>query len=384
VHLQKLQLTDFKSHGEACLEFSSGVNCFLGDNGSGKTNILDAIHYLGNCKSFFNPIDSQNIRHGAEFMVIDGTFSLPDAALDGGDGAADDILDRVVCAVKRGQKKSFKRNEKQYAKLADHIGRYPVVMIAPSDAELIQGGSEVRRRLMDQIISTFDRPYLDRLMDYNRLLLQRNNLLRYFAENRKWDAAQIAPWNDRMVPLAQHIHQARKDFVSGFVGTFDGLHRELCGGREQVALEYSSSLFDGDFAGQLEAATSKDRHLRRTTVGIHKDELSCTLSGHPIKRFGSQGQQKTFLLALRLAQVAYLERAVGRPPILLLDDIFDKIDQHRAGALMAHVSNSAFSQVILTDTALGRIPALLSEAGIVPRVFEITPEGIVQHEAQPV
>jgi DNA replication and repair protein RecF len=284
--------------------------------------------------------------------------------------------DRVVCAVKRGQKKSFKRNDKLYTKLADHIGKFPVVMIAPSDTELIHGGSEVRRRLMDQIISQFDRGYLDRLMDYNRLLLQRNNLLRYFAENRKWDPEQIAPWNERMVPMATFIHEARKVFITRFVETFDGIHRELCGGREQVGLDYSSGLSTGDFAAQLSEAAPDDRRLRRTTVGVHKDDLSCTLGGRPIKRFGSQGQQKTFLLALRLAQVAYLAKAVGRPPILLLDDIFDKIDQHRAGALMAHVASNDFGQVIITDTALGRIPALLRAAGIEPRVFAVSPDGV--------
>ncbi len=369
VHLIKLQLVDFKNHKEACVELGSGVNCFLGDNGSGKTNILDAVHYLGNCKSFFNPIDSQNIRHNAEFMVVDGTFELLEPE-------GDLRTDRVVCAVKRGQKKSFKRNDKLYTKLADHIGKFPVVMIAPSDTELIHGGSEVRRRLMDQIISQFDRGYLDRLMDYNRLLLQRNNLLRYFAENRKWDPEQIAPWNERMVPLATFIHEARKVFITRFVETFDGIHRELCGGREQVGLDYSSGLSTGDFAAQLSEAAPDDRRLRRTTVGVHKDDLSCTLGGRPIKRFGSQGQQKTFLLALRLAQVAYLAKAVGRPPILLLDDIFDKIDQHRAGALMAHVATNDFGQVIITDTALGRIPALLRAAGIEPRVFAVSPDGV--------
>lgn len=310
-------------------------------------------------------------------MVVDGTFEMPEPE-------GDLRSDRVVCAVKRGQKKSFKRNDKLYAKLADHVGKFPVVMIAPSDTELIHGGSEVRRRLMDQIISQFDRGYLDRLMEYNRLLLQRNNLLRYFAENRKWDPEQIAPWNERMVPLATFIFEVRSEFISRFVETFDRIHRELCGGREEVSLAYSSELSMGDFASQLSTAAPDDRRLRRTTVGIHKDDLSCTLAGRPIKRFGSQGQQKTFLLALRLAQVAYLAQAVGRPPILLLDDIFDKIDQHRAGALMAHVVSNDFSQVIMTDTALGRIPALLRASGVEPRVFQVSHDGValIEHASE--
>jgi len=372
MRLLRLQLLDFKNHHEVEMGFCAQVNCLLGDNGTGKTNVLDAVHYLGNAKGYFNPIDSQNIRHGQASFMVEGTFSLEDGK--------DVEEDRVACAVVKGQKKVLKRNGKAYGKLADHVGRYPVVMIAPADAALVHEGSEVRRKWMDQVISQYDRPYLDRLIQYHHLVQQRNNLLRYFAENRTYDSDQLAPWDERMVPLAEAIAAQRRVFVEEFVPEFQRIHAVLCGGRETVGLGLHSKVEPGQFADALEAAREDDRRLRRSTAGVHKDDVDFRLGEHVLKRFGSQGQQKTFLLALRLAQVEHLAHRVGRRPVLLLDDIFDKIDAHRAGALMEVLGQAQFGQVFISDTDRNRIPGLLDEAGVPYRSWWVDAHGVTAME----
>ena len=372
MHLIRLQLLDFKNHREVEMNLSSQVNCLLGDNGTGKTNVLDAVHYLGNAKGYFNPIDSQNIRHGQPSFMVEGTFVL--------EGDDDREEDRVACAVIKGQKKVLKRNGKAYGKLADHVGRYPVVMIAPADSALLHEGSEVRRKWMDQVISQYDRPYLDALIQYHHLVQQRNNLLRYFAENRTFDAEQLNPWDERMVPLAEAISVKRRAFIAEFEPEFQRIHALLCGERESVGLSLHSLVEDGGFAEALEAALADDRRLRRSTVGIHKDDVDFRIGDHVLKRFGSQGQQKTFLLALRLAQVEHLARRVGRRPILLLDDIFDKIDAHRAGALMKVLGQARFGQVFISDTDQERIPALLGKAGVSHQSWWVDESGLTPME----
>ncbi len=375
MRLLRLQLLDFKSHHEVEMSLCAQVNCLLGDNGTGKTNVLDAVHYLGNAKGYFNPIDSQNIRHGQPSFMVEGTFSLDE------DGATEE--DKVTCAVIKGQKKVLKRNGKAYSKLADHIGRYPVVMIAPADAALLHDGSEVRRKWMDQVISQYDRPYLDRLIQYHHLVQQRNNLLRFFAENRTYDPDQLAPWDDRMVPLAEAIAQQRAVFVAEFEPEFQRIHGLLCMGKESAGLGLHSKVEAGQFAAALEGAREDDRRLRRSTVGVHKDDVDFRLGDHALKRFGSQGQQKTFLLALRLAQVEHLARRVGRRPVLLLDDIFDKIDAHRAGALMEVLGQARFGQVFISDTDKDRIPALLREAQVPFKAWWVNAEGVVSLTPEP-
>ena len=369
MRLTRLQLLDFKNHEEVEMELCAQVNCLLGDNGTGKTNVLDAVHYLGNAKGYFNPIDSQNIRHGKTAFLVEGTFAVEDPA-----GEVE--LDRVACAVAKGQKKLLKRNGKAYAKLADHVGRYPVVMIAPSDSVLILDGSEVRRKWMDAVISQYDRPYLDRLIQYHHLVQQRNILLRYFAENRVWDEAQLSPWDEQMVPLAEAIAAERIRFLEEFTPEFQRIHGGLSGGRETVGLSLHTKVFAGRFAESLQEARDDDRRLRRSTVGIHKDDVDFRIGDHPLKRFGSQGQQKTFLLALRLAQVEHLARRVGRRPILLLDDIFDKIDAHRAGALMEALGQADYGQVFISDTDNARIPDLLAKAGVDHASWWVSEDGV--------
>ena len=375
MRLTRLQLLDFKNHEEVELDLCPQVNCFLGDNGTGKTNVLDAIHYLGNAKGYFNPIDSQNIRHGREAFLVEGTFSLTNEH--------GEELDKVACAVAKAQKKRLKRNGKAYDKLADHVGRYPVVMIAPADSVLVLEGSEVRRKWMDMVISQYDRPYLDRLIQYHHLVQQRNNLLRYFAENRTWDEDQLAPWDERMVPLAEAIGEERSRFLEEFEPEFQQIHAGLCRGKEEVRLSRLTRVEKDSFGEALMEARDNDRRLRRSTVGIHKDDIDFRIGDHPLKRFGSQGQQKTFLLALRLAQVEHLAKRVGRRPILLLDDIFDKIDAHRAGALMETLGKARFGQVFISDTHRERIPELLKTSDVPFSSWWVDGEGMTSMDVAP-
>lgn len=361
MQLTGLQLLHFKNWEEVDLAFGPGVNCLLGDNGSGKTNVLDAVHYLCLTKSYFNPLDQHNIAHGEDHMLVTGTFERKGK------------VEHVSCGVHKGVKKTMRRNDKAYERLADHVGRFPAVMIAPDDATIIHEGSEARRKWMDSVICQSDRPYLQRLMEYNKALAQRNNLLRYFAENRTWDAGMLEPWTERMIPGAQEIRARREAFVQAFNPIFEGVYAALSGQRERAQVVYRTHVGEGEeqVRSMWKDAEADDRRLRRTTVGTHKDDLVFELDGHPLKRMGSQGQQKSFLIALRLAQLAFIEAATGVKPLLLLDDIFDKIDEKRVAALMDLVTKEEVGQVFITDTSLGRIPSLFQEAGADVRVYQI-------------
>lgn len=359
--LEQLHLLHFKNHKGSDLTFGAQVNCLVGDNGSGKTNVLDAVHYLCHTKSYFNAIDAQNISHGEDFMLIQGAFQR------------NDQLEKVSCAVEKGVKKVFRRNDKAYDRLADHVGRFPAVMIAPDDATLIHEGSAMRRKWLDSVISQFDRTYLNHLIDYNKALNQRNILLRYFGENRKWDEAALEPWDVLIAPLAIYIRSKRAEFLKLFSPEFQSTHADITGGVEDVGMTYESAVSteEAAFLTQLKSAQGEDRRLRRSTVGIHKDDVRFELGTYPLKRFGSQGQQKSFLIALRLSQLAYIEKATGVKPILLLDDIFDKIDEKRVQALMRRVTEGGFGQVFITDTDLGRIPTMFRETGAEVQVYEV-------------
>ena len=362
MQLKSLHMINFKNHLGGDLEFSDRVNCLLGDNGSGKTNILDALYYLCFCKSYFNPVDVQNITHGEQFMMIKGVFErLGEKEI-------------ISCGVKKGSKKVFKRNEKSYSRLLEHIGKFPSVIIAPDDSEIVRGGSEVRRKWIDIVISQYDRSYLDALVDYNKSILQRNNLFKYFAENRIYDVDMIEPWDVRIAPLAVKIANERSKFISEFLPVFDKTYKDLSGGAEEVSIEYKSSVIgdEKDFLEVLNNSREDDRRLRRTTCGTHRDDLVFKIGEHPMKKFGSQGQQKTLLVALRLAQLEFLESTTGIKPILLLDDIFDKIDGKRAEALIKRVTDGSFGQVFITDTHMGRIPEMFKSTGAEVRVFEVS------------
>ncbi|RZJ25482.1 MAG: DNA replication and repair protein RecF, partial [Flavobacterium sp.] len=314
MHLKKISLFNYKNFGDAVFDFDSKINCFTGRNGIGKTNVLDAVYHLAYGKSYFNPMAVQNIKHGEDFFVIDGAFDK-----DGRD-------EQIVCSVKKGQKKILKRNGKIYDKFSDHVGLIPLVIISPSDRDLITEGSETRRRFIDTVISQLDAHYLQDLISYQKVLVQRNALLKYFAANRTVDKETLGIYNEQLNALGQPIFEKRKKFLSDFIPIFSKHHHAITDSAESVQLVYQSDLSDKDFLELLDENFDRDRVLQYTSAGIHKDDLSFEIDGHPIKKFGSQGQQKSFLIALKLAQFDFVKKRSGEKPILLFDDIFDKLD----------------------------------------------------------
>jgi DNA replication and repair protein RecF len=295
--------------------------------------------------------DSQNIRHAEDFFVLQGRYDRS--------GEAEDIY----CGFKTGQKKKFRRDKKEYERLSDHIGLLPLVMISPADSILIQGGSEERRRFMDSVISQFDRPYLDWLLKYNRALQQRNNLLKYFASSQTLDLDSLDVWDSQLVATGEKIHQRRKQFLEDLLPVFQRYYDSISKGNEKVSLEYNSQLNDGDFAILLKESLPKDRMLQFTTVGIHKDDLDLKLGDYPIKRLGSQGQNKTYLIALKFAQFDFIRSVNAVKPILLLDDIFDKLDSERVGQIVKLVSGDNFGQIFITDTNREHLSGIITETG---------------------
>lgn len=364
--LERISLVNFKNHAEANLNFSAEINVFVGNNGQGKTNLLDAIHYLSFCKSFLNPVDKQNVRFDEKFFLLNGKFSKDDKLID------------ISVSVQKGQKKKVKRNKKEYDKLAEHIGRFPSVVISPYDTNLIVEGSETRRKFIDSIISQFDRYYLDTLIRYNKVLQQRNALLKQFQELRIFDQESIEVWDVQLIQLGEEIYKKRQDFLTDFIPVFQKYFDLIASQKEVISIAYVSQLSSGDFPNQLEAAKRKDNAVGYTTVGIHKDDLTFLIGEQPIKKFGSQGQQKSFLIALKLAQFEMISRLLEMKPILLLDDIFDKLDHERVKHLMALVSDHAFGQVFVTDTDADRIEKVFKEIGIELFVFKIEDEQIEQ------
>ena len=366
MHLSRLSLLSFRNYAEAGLHLCPGINCFAGLNGSGKTNLLDAIHYLTLCKSFLTPADSQNIRHSDPFFVVQGEFVMDDGAAE-----------NVYCAVKRAQKKVFKRNQKEYERLSDHIGLLPLVVVAPADTVLVTGHSEERRRFMDSVIAQYDRRYLDALIAYNRILAQRNALLKQAGGNPP-DSGTLEILNFQLEQYGTPIHEARKAFTENLLPLFHDYYAQLSGGAEEVQLTYESKLNHTHFSMLLEMALQKDCALEHTSTGIHKDDLDFSVAGFPLKRSGSQGQQKTFLIALKLAQYVFLKNASGKKPLLLLDDIHDKLDDERLERLAGIVSSDVFGQVFVTDTSRERMMQLFSLRGLPFQLFGVE-KGQVEH-----
>lgn len=365
MYLQKIHLVNFKNYEEVEIQLSDGVNCFVGKNGEGKTNILDAVHYLSMCKSYMNTIDRQNVRFEQPFFVIQGNWIKEGSAVN------------INCSVKLGSKKVFRRNKKEYEKLADHIGQFPTVMISPYDRDLISEGSELRRRWMDGIISQFNRKYLQQLQKYGKVLNQRNALLKNMAEHRLFDRESIEVWNVQMVDLAHSIHKVRQSFLEEFIPVFQKHYNEIGLEKEEVTLVYRSQLNEDRMESLLRKFEKKDAHTRYSNVGTHKDDLVFQIKGNPVKKFGSQGQQKSFLIALRLAQYEWLKKHLNTTPILLLDDIFDKLDQERVQRLMRLVSNQFFGQVLVTDTDKQRVEGVFQKSELNYRLFQVK-EGDVQ------
>ena len=364
MHLENLSILNFKNYEEANIELSSQVNCFLGNNGEGKTNILDAIHYLSFCKSYFNSVDSQNVRFEQDFFVVQGEF------------LKEDNIDKIYCGVKKGKKKVFKRNKKDYTRLADHIGLYPLVMITPNDISLIIDGSETRRKFIDAIISQFNREYLTKLIKYNKVVEQRNALLKQFARERRFNLETLEIWDYQLIELGNSIFEERLAFLNDFSELFQDHYEAISGGKEKVGLSYKSQAFDGKLEYNLKNNLDKDKAVQYTSVGIHKDDIVFTIHDNPLKKFGSQGQQKSFLIALKLAQFHYLEKVKEHKPLLLLDDIFDKLDKGRVKHLMEMVANKDFGQVFITDTSLDRVPALFSDIDAELKCFHIEKGGV--------
>lgn len=366
MHLQKLQLARFKNYEFAELEFSAKFNCFVGLNGMGKTNLLDAIYYLSFCKSFFNPVDYQNILNGGEAFKLSGTY------------LRDEREEFLSCSVRKQQRKQFKRNKKEYEKLADHIGLFPLTMVSPYDIELIHGGSELRRKFMDGIISQYKHAYLENLLNYNRALQQRNALLKHFAKERVFQKESLDLWDERLASEAQLIFKERKNFIEKFTPIFNTYYEKVSGKNEAVRLVYNSQLFEKEMAAGLEDNLNKDLALRYSSFGIHRDDLEFEIRGEAIKKFGSQGQQKTYLLALKLAQYVYLRERTGIKPILLLDDVFDKLDAERTGNLMKLLNEDTFGQVFVTDTGEARMREVFTEITDEVRNFRVSDGQVIQ------
>ncbi len=343
MELKSLSLVNFRSHRDAAYTFTKDVAVFTGPNGAGKTNVLDAIHYLTFCKGFLNPTDSQNIHLGEPFFLIEGKFKL------------NEKNEQITCGLKRGQTKIFKRNSKEYAKLSEHIGLFPLVLIAPTDIVLISGGSEERRKFTDTVISQFDRNYLEHLIRYNKILQQRNAFLRQGQSDR----SMLEVLNMQLCRYAPEIYEARKAFLNKIAPLFSKYYQILSSHSEEVSLVYDSGLNEYPMEDLLERSSERDRVMQYTTEGIHKDDLEIRVNGFPLRRYASQGQQKSILIALKLAQFDVMAELKGIKPLLLLDDIFEKLDQERITALMTLVSQQHFGQIFITDSHPERVTDIL-------------------------
>lgn len=370
LQLQRLRVMQFRNHREMDLELGPEVNCFIGNNGVGKTNLLDAIHYLSLCKSYFEPTDQHNILHGEEMFMLQGAMGIAEG------------VDQITVSVRKGQRKVVVRDRKEYDRLADHVGRYPVVMITPYDAQLVLDGSEVRRKFLDGLIAQFDKSYLDALIRYNRALVQRNTLLKRFAADGRGTPDDLAPWDEQLSLNGQEVHRVRSLFMAELVPLLEQHYRGISSGRENVALTYRSALNEASMQELLRSSWTSDRAAQHTTVGIHRDDLLFTLEGDPLKRRGSQGQQKTYLIALKLAQYDLTHARAARRPILLLDDIFDKIDPQRMRHLLGLLREQRFGQVFITDTDAARLHQALEGTGLDVRSFHLSPEDPAPHREE--
>ena len=359
MHLESISLFNYKNFSDVTFEFDTKINCFVGKNGVGKTNVLDAIYHLAYGKSYFNPLAVQNIKHGEDFFVIDGNFRIKERT------------EQIVCSLKRSQKKILKRNGKLYEKFSDHVGLIPLVIISPADRDLIVEGSETRRKFIDTVISQSDRSYLQQLIQYQKILQQRNALLKYFALNHVFENDTLSIYNDQLNQLGHFIYEKRKNFLSEFTPIFNQHHQEISGGEETVQLVYESQLQDKQLLQLLEEHLSKDRLLNFTSVGIHKDDLSFEIEHFPIKKFGSQGQQKSFLIALKLAQFEFIKKQSGEKPILLFDDIFDKLDENRVSKIVSMVNNDDFGQLLISDTHPERTENIVKQTHQTYKIFNL-------------
>jgi len=357
--LKKLALINYKNFDSKVFEFDGKINCFVGPNGVGKTNVLDAIYHLCFGKGYFNPISAQNIKHEEEFFVVEGEFEK------------DERSEKIVCSLKKGLKKVIKRNGKAYTKLANHIGLLPLVIISPADRDLIIEGSETRRKFIDGVISQSDKDYLETLIKYNKVLTQRNSLLKYFVANRNFDATTLSVYDEQLHELGMVIFEKREKFIEAFTPIFKVQYAEISGGNEEVTLSYESKLHDNDLLSLLKNNIERDRVLQYTSTGIHKDDLSFKITNYPIKKFGSQGQQKSFLIALKFAQFHFIKEQAKTTPILLLDDIFDKLDENRVSQIVGLVDDENFGQIFISDTHAERTENVIKSIHQTYKLFKL-------------
>ena len=359
MYLRKISLVNFKNISSQTFDFQDKINCFVGDNGVGKTNVLDAIYYLSFAKSYFNPVALQNIKHGEDFFMIEGSYVLADRD------------EKIVCSLKKGQKKVLKRNGTAYEKFSEHIGQIPLVIISPADRDLIVEGSETRRKFIDGVISQQDKVYLQSLIQYNKVVSQRNALLKYFAANRHFDALNLKIYDEQLISIGNVIYTKRKNFLERFVPIFNEKYQMISEDKETVNLVYKSQLQTMSFEKLLEHNLEKDRIVQYSTTGIHKDDLSFDIGDYPIKKFGSQGQQKSYLIALKLAQFQFIKEQSSVVPILLLDDVFDKLDEHRVSQIINLVNKDEFGQIFITDTHAERTEEVVKKSNKPYKIFNL-------------
>lgn len=357
--LQRLSLTNYKNISAASYTFDARINCFIGKNGVGKSNVLDAIYHLCFGKGYFNPSAIQNIQFERDFFVLDGVFEKQERE------------EHIICSLKRGAKKTIKRNGKIYDKISAHIGLLPLVIISPSDRDLIIEGSATRRKFIDGVMGQTDKSYLQDLLNYNKAVAQRNALLKYFVANQTFDPTTLEIYNEQLIQLGTQIHQKRVAFLKTFIPIVKSHYKSISEREETIEIEYESDLHQLDFRTLLDQNLTKDRSAQFTTAGPHKEDLNFLIHGQPIKKFGSQGQQKSFLIALKLAQFDFIKAQAGVPPIVLLDDVFDKLDQDRVSLIMQLVERDHFGQIFLSDTHQERTLAALATTQLSYTLFEL-------------
>tara|TARA_Y100000816_G_scaffold88392_1_gene60896 strand:+ start:2822 stop:3910 length:1089 start_codon:yes stop_codon:yes gene_type:complete len=358
-YLKKISIINYKNIVDKEYNLDPKINCFVGNNGVGKTNILDSIYHLALGKSYFNLRNDQLINKNEDFMVIDGLFDL------------NGKKENIICSIKRGDKKNLKRNGKTYKKFSNHIGLIPVVLISPYDNDLINEGSSERRKFIDSIISQNNKEYLINLIAYSRVIQNRNSLLKQYNKSVDFDLDTIKIYDDQIIKLSEPIFMARKNFFNDFKDLVIEKYDQISENQEKISIEYKSDLFDSEIKNLIENSFQKDVILQYTSSGIHKDDFIFNLDGSRIKKFGSQGQQKSFLIALKLAQFEYLKNKTGNSPILLLDDIFDKLDLIRVKRIVEIVNSTNFGQLFLSDTDRERIEKVLSSLNLSSKIFDV-------------
>ncbi len=349
MHLENISLINFKNYAETHFSFCPDINCILGDNGSGKTNLLDAIYYLSLTKSFFHSSDAQNIRFGCDFFGLKGSFNK-----DGKNSS-------VTCKLKGNDKKEFSIEENVYERYTDHIGTFPVVMIAPNDTDMIRGSSDLRRKFFDGVLSQVDKPFLDKLLKYNRALRRRNSLLKQFGEGNYFDGDLLESYDRIVLATGEKIFNQRKELTGRFIPVFNEWYETIAGKKEIVEIIYQSDWEDPDFPVRYRKNIELDRMNRRTMLGVHKDDFEYSLNSKSLRKFGSQGQQKSLLVALKLTQFELIRESKGFKPILLLDDIFDKLDDKRIKKLMNLVNRHNFGQIFITDARPERTLSIIHD-----------------------